>query len=131
MYYIAVSIDVFHALAMIAWVLGLPLLFWHRYSKLSTLYASYSIIFIIVNLTSQYFLNRCVLTEVSAYFWKNTAAGIDTSEWFTVRFSKLIFNLTPNHNLIKRLTEILILISSIGGIYSLTRKKYNVRRQEI
>lgn len=41
MYYIAVIVDVIRALAMIVWVLGLPLLFWHRYSSLSTTYALY------------------------------------------------------------------------------------------
>jgi hypothetical protein len=117
MYYLAVLTDLFHAIVMLAWVLGLPLLFWYRYPKLSSNYAIYSIFFIIVNLSSQYFLGRCILTEISDYFWKHSSAHVDTSEWFTVKFSKLIFGLTPSHFLIKRITEFLILISSIGGLF--------------
>jgi hypothetical protein len=132
MYYLAVATDLIHAIAMVAWIFGLPLLFWHKYNKLSLSYGSYSLFFILVNQVSHYTLGKCVLTSISQYFWEHSENHADTSEWFAVRFSNMIFGLTPTHNSIKILTECLIAVSAIGGMFFSFRKlKYNVREKEI
>ena len=124
MQYLGAIVDLFHALVMIVWILGLPLLYWYRYPKLSLIYAGYCIVFIVINVLSQYILNECILTTLSRYAWVDSTNRVDSNEWFSVRFARFIFGLTPSHFLIKRLTEVLILLSCIGGIYFVyTRKK--------
>jgi hypothetical protein len=122
MQYIAISIDVFHALVMIIWIVGLPLLFWHRYPKLSQAYLWYALTFIIINQVSHYLLGECVLTTASSFFW-NKVKSADAHEWFSVRFAYFIFGLTPTHKGIKIATEIIIAIAAFGGLYSLYRKR--------
>ena len=124
MYYLAVATDVIHAVAMILWIIGLPLLFWRKHSYLSLAYATYSLIFIIINQVSHYTLGKCIMTELSQYCWKHSVNHPDTSEWFAVRFSQIIFGLTPTHVLVKQLTEGLICLSAIGGI-TLSYRKFS------
>ena len=127
MIYLAVATDCFHAFLMMLWVLGLPLLFWHKFPKLSLTYCCFSLAFIIVNQLSQYFLGECIFTTIANYFYQQANDLQHSNEWFTVRASKMIFGLTPSHYGIKIATEILIGISTVGGIFSLYRK-YKIRR---
>lgn len=120
---VAIAIDFLHALLMVVWVVGLPLLFWHRFPKLSLAYCAFSLAFIIVNQASQYFLGECIFTTLAGWLYAHTDAGAP-QEWFTVRLALAIFGLIPTHRSIKLLTEILIGVSAIGGIYhSLFRRK--------
>jgi hypothetical protein len=113
MIYFGTCVDVFHALVMIVWIAGLPLLFWHRYPKLTIAYCIYSIIFIIINQLSQYFLGECILTTLARYY----QSGQSDNEWFAVKFAKFIFGLTPTHKGVKIATEVLIAIAAVGSIY--------------
>lgn len=122
MIYVAIFVDVLHSLLMVIWVVGLPLLFWHRFPKLSLAYCTFSLAFIIVNQASQYFLGECVFTTLAGWLYAHTDAGAP-QEWFTVRLAHTIFGLIPTHRSIKLLTEILIGVSAIGGIYSLFGRK--------
>lgn len=123
MYYIAVSIQVFHALVMMLWILGLPLLFWHRYPKLTIGYACFALVFIIINQISHYTLGECILTTMERWCWDHSGHHITTEQWFSVRFAHFIFGFTPSHHGIKVATELLIAISAIGGL-SITLKKF-------
>lgn len=130
MLYLAVATDVFHAMLMAAWVIGMPLLFWHRYPKASAIYCVFSLLFIIVNQISHYTLGCCVFTTIADWFYRHAGQGAP-EEWFTVRLSRFIFGLTPTHRGIKILTEILIGFSAMGGIYLFIRRKHNhVARKE-
>jgi len=120
----AIATDLIHALLMVAWILGLPLLFWHRFPKLSVSYCVFSLAFIIVNQASQYFLGECVFTTIAVWLYTHTNVGAP-QEWFTVRLAQAIFGLIPTHRSIKLLTEILIGVSAVGGIYSLFGRKHN------
>lgn len=117
MQYLGALTDVIHALLMIAWIAGLPLLFWHRYPKVTLIYCCYSILFILINQISQWVLNECIFTTIARYFWSYGPTSHDVNEWFSVRFVRVIFGLTPTHRVIKRLTEILIAIFTLGGMY--------------
>ena len=116
--FLGAGIDLVHALSMAAWVLGLPLLFWHRFPRLTTAYAIYAIAFVIVNQVSQALLGECVLTTLARAGWEHgTAAGGPgpaSDAWFTVRLSEAIFHLTPSHRGIKLVTETLIFITAVG-----------------
>jgi hypothetical protein len=127
MHYIAVSIQVFHALVMVIWILGLPLLFWHRYPKLTIGYACFAIVFIIINQVSHYTLGECVLTTAERWCWKHSLQHEPTEQWFSVRFAQFIFGLTPTHRDIKIASEVLIAISAAGGSF-FVYKKFNLRK---
>lgn len=130
MLYIAVAIDVIHALLMVAWVVGIPLLFWRRWPKISFWYCIFSIAFIIVNQVSHYTLGECVFTTFANWFYSLAGRGAP-DEWFTVRISRMIFGFVPSQRGIKILTEILCGISAFGGILLFWRRKENVAREKI
>jgi hypothetical protein len=113
------AIDAIHALAMTVWLLGLPLLFWRRWPRVSTAYGVYAVLFVVVTRVSHYALGECFLTRLSRLFWSAGPAGRETDEWFTVRFARLIFGLTPSHRLIALASEALILVTAIGVLVSL------------
>lgn len=122
MQYVAGAIDVFHALVMVLWIAGLPLLFWHRYPKLSHAYFWYALIFIIINQVSRHYLGECILTTIARYCYSKNDNPIH-NEWFVVRAAYFIFGLTPSHRGIKIATEVLVAIAAIGGLYSIYRKR--------
>jgi len=118
MHYLAVSIDVFHALVMLLWILGLPLLFWHKFPKLTIIYAVFAILFIIVNQISHYTLDECIFTTLSRKCFELADPNHpSTKEWFTVKFANFIFGCAPKHKSIKIISEILIAISAIGMFF--------------
>ncbi len=96
-------VDFLHALLMVAWVAGLPLLFWRRHPRLSRLYAVYAVVFIVLNQGSRLFLGECFLTTLSRYLWEHGGAPPRSApdEWFTVRVALAVFHLTPSHRSIK------------------------------
>jgi pimeloyl-ACP methyl ester carboxylesterase len=50
---LAGTVDLAHALSMLAWGLGLPLLAWHRFPRLSRTYMWFAIAFIFISVVSQ------------------------------------------------------------------------------
>lgn len=129
MLYIAVAIDMLHALLMVAWIVGLPLLFWRGLPRVSFVYCIFSIVFIIVNQVSHYTLGECVFTTIANWFYSQAGHGAP-DEWFTVRMTHLIFGVVPSHRGIKVATEVLIGISAVGGMLTFFRRKVNARRKE-
>jgi hypothetical protein len=116
-------VDLLHALLMVAWVAGLPLLFWRRCPWLSRLYAVYAVVFIVLNQSSQLFLGECFLTTLSRYLWQRGGAPPRSApgEWFTVRVALAVFHATPSHRSIKILSEVLIFITAVGMLMSTRR----------
>lgn len=117
MIYIAIAVDLFHAAAMVAWIVGLPFLFYHKYPRISFAYGCFALLFIVVNLTSQKFLGECVITTIANYFYQK-AGVINVSDWFTVRLSRFVFGLTPSHRGVKLATEFFIGVAAVGGLIS-------------
>ena len=111
------SIDLVHALLMAAWILGLPLLFWRSWPRLTRAYAIYAIVFIVANRVSFALLGECFLTTLARACWRS-ASGIarsgESNEWFTVRIAETIFHLTPSRRSIKLVSEMLILVTAVG-----------------
>lgn len=114
-------IDAIHAFAMASWILGLPLLFWHRWPRLSTAYGIYAVAFVVLTRMSHFAYGECFLTRLSRQFWSAAPAARQTDEWFTVRFARLVFGLTPSHRAIALGSEALILVTAIGVLVSLHR----------
>jgi len=55
---------------MLAWGLGLPLLFWHRWPRISRAQAWFVIGFVGTSLLSQPTLGECVLTTLARELWE-------------------------------------------------------------
>jgi len=107
-------------------VLGLPLLFWHRWPRLTKAYGIYAISFIVLSQGSHYLTGECFLTALSRYFWQlsGTAPAAGSEEWFTVRFAWAIFRMTPSHRSIVIASELLILLTAFGTLVSMRRLRH-------
>lgn len=117
-------VDLLHSLLMAAWVIGFPLLVWHRWPRLTRAYCVYSIAFVILNQVSQALLGECFLTTIARMCWMRAPAGsvpTGMNEWFTVRLAQAIFHLTPTHRSIKLLSEILVVLTAVGVLVAYRR----------
>jgi hypothetical protein len=114
------GVDFVHALLMAAWIVGLPLLFVRRWPSLTRAYAIYAIAFIVLSQASEWLLGECFLTTIAGQLWTQVGASVpvDTSEWFTVRLAKWIFDMAPSHRSIVIASEVLILVTSVGVVFS-------------
>jgi len=116
-------VDFLHALLMVAWVAGLPLLFWHRSPRATRWYAIYAVAFIVLNQASRLVLGHCFLTSLASWLWEHGGAPPRSApdEWFTVRVATAVFHLTPSHRSITLISEVLIGVTAIGMLWSLRR----------
>ena len=110
---LAASIDFVHALLMVVWIGGLPLLFWRRWPRLTRAYGVYAVAFIIVSQASHLVLGECFLTTLAGLCSRSATAAA-SGEWFTVRVAQAVFHLTPSHRSIVWVSEALILITAMG-----------------
>lgn len=116
-------VDLLHAVFMVAWVAGLPLLFWRRYPRLSRLYAIFALVFVVLYQGSRLAFGECFLTSLSRWMWQHPSAGGDSlppsSEWFTVRVSRAIFGMAPSQRAIVWTGHALATITAVGMLWSL------------
>jgi hypothetical protein len=117
---LAAAVDLAHAIFMTAWVLGLPLLFWHRWPRLTRAYGVYAIAFVVVSQISRQVLGECFLTTLARALYRLAApSGISNGEWFTVRAARAVFQFAPSHRAISLVSEGLILLTAAGALWSL------------
>lgn len=120
---VAAAVDVLHAALMAAWILGLPLLFWHRYPKLTLGYGVYAVLFVLVSRVSHWIGGECFLTTISAKLWRAGAVvAAESDEWFTVRLARFVFGMTPSHRAVAWGSEALILVTAVGVVFSMSRR---------
>lgn len=116
--FLGASVDVLHALFMVIWVLGLPLLFWHRFPRLTLAYAAYAVGFVVLNQLSELLLGECFLTSLARAAWQHAprAGGphVEPETWFTVRLAEAVFHMTPSHHGIKLASMVLIFVTALG-----------------
>lgn len=119
------AMDVFHALLMAAWIVGLPLLFVRRWPRLTRAYGIYAIVFIVSSQASEWLLGECFLTSIAGALWSRagSAASVDTSEWFTVRLAKWIFDMAPSHRSIVITSEVLIFATAVGVLLTVHERR--------
>lgn len=122
-------VDFLHAIFMVVWIAGLPLLFWHKYPRLTRWYAVYAIVFIILYGASRIFLGECFLTTTSRWLWEHGGSEppVAPNEWFTVRIAMAVFHMAPSHKAIKLIGTILVFVSAIGALLSLGRPRATSR----
>jgi len=124
MWQVAASIvDLLHALFMVAWVVGLPLLFWRRWPRLSRAYAIFALVFVALYQTSRWIWGVCFLTVISRWLWEHPSSSGQSlppsDEWFTVRLSQAVFHMAPSHRAIVWVGYALVVVTAIGMLWSL------------
>jgi hypothetical protein len=117
---LAAAVDFAHAVLMAAWVATIPLLFWHRWPRLTRACGVYAIAFIFVSRLSHQVLGECFLTAIARALWR-LASPVDGSseEWFTVRAARAVFHCAPSHHALSLACEGLILLTAAGALWSL------------
>ena len=123
---VATLIDLLHAIAMVAWAAGLPLLVWRRHPRLSRAYAVYALAFVFVSQLSQWILGECFLTTLARWAWERQPAATappDVDEWFTVRLSRAVFGATPSHRAVVWLSEGSIVATAALALRALRRQR--------
>ena len=127
---LAAMLDAVHALLMVAWMAGIPLLFWHPWRRLSRGCAIHSIAFIVVSQASQWLLGECFLTTSARWLWRRgsgTPPFERHGDWFTVRFSEAVFHLRPTQRAISISWELLVLVCALGLFLSYRRARWRAR----
>ena len=119
------AVDVFHALLMAGWILGMPLLFWHGRPRLTRAYAFFSLAFVVVSQVSRLVLGECIFTTLARWLWNHEPGTPDAhaapDEWFSVRLARAIFDMAPSHRVIALTSEFLSVVVAIGILFSMRR----------
>jgi hypothetical protein len=91
----ASAVELLHGLCMVAWAIGLPLLFWRGWPRVSQAYLRFSIAFIAVSVLSHALLGECVLTTLARELWE-AAGGHREHVPFVVLFTNRIAGFRPS-----------------------------------
>jgi hypothetical protein len=118
---VGVGVDLIHALAMTAWLVGFPLLFVRRWPRARLTYAIYAVTFIVASQASMLFMGECFLTAVARWCGAHDATRVVSDDWFTVRLARAVFGMAPSRHDISRISEALVLVTAIGIIISIVR----------
>lgn len=119
---LSAAVDLTHALAMLVWGAGLPLLLWHRWPRLSQAYMLYSLVFVGISVSSQLILGECFLTTIAREFAQaGTSATIRQHTSFTVRLVEAVAGMRPSERTAVRLWELAIFITSLSMLLYVTR----------
>jgi hypothetical protein len=112
---LAAGTDVVHALAMLIWGLGLPLLVWHRWPRLSAVYTAYALTFLIVSQVSHVWLGECFLTTLARELWRKTGVmGSGDRISFTTRVVETLAGIRPSEESSVLIWEVAILLTAFG-----------------
>jgi hypothetical protein len=122
---LATTADIVHLGAMLAWGLGLPLLFWHRWRALSLGYTWFALGFVVVSQISHVFLGECFLTTLSRALWE--AAGDVTVGSFTARLVNAVAGFRPSEQAVVVVWELGIVATSVAMLWSLYRHRVALR----
>jgi hypothetical protein len=114
---LAMTIDLMHGLVMVVWGLGLPLLVWHRYPRLSHGYVWFAMTFVMLTVVSHAALGECFLTSASRELW-HAAGGGRESVPFTVLFVNAVAGVRPTTRTAVLLWEAAVFVTSIGSLWA-------------
>lgn len=119
---LASGIEALHALSMLVWGLGLPLLFWHRFRRLSEIYMIYAIAFVVVSVASRWLLGECVLTTLARMLW-NAGGGYRDGAPFIARLTNAVAGIRPTERQVVLTWELAILLTSVALLWFRLRSK--------
>lgn len=130
--FLAMLVDVSHALVMLVWGLGLPLLIWHRFERLSHVYTLFAALFVVSSVSSHLLLGECFLTTLARSLW--TASGGWRDEVpFSVVLADTVAGIRPSTQSAVWVWEVAILGTSLGGLWSWrkARSRQSARLTEV
>jgi hypothetical protein len=122
---LAMGVDLVHVLTMLAWGVGLPLLFWHRFERLSFFYTLFATAFVVATVASRLSLGECFLTTLARELW-TASGGYRERVPFTVILANTVAGLRPSARSAVLAWEAAILVTSLGSLWSWHRA--HVRR---
>lgn len=123
----ATLVDAVHAALMFVFFAGLPLLFVYRWPRVSLGYAAYAVSFVVLSQGSQLLWGHCFFTPFAGWLWNRSGWPVDSTEWFTVRLSKLVFHFAPSQHIVSRLGDAAVLITAVGAILRIRSHLQKVR----
>ena len=119
-YAVAASlVDTVHAALMVAYFVGIPLLFYHRWPRVSHIYAVFAVTFVIFSQGPKLIWGHCFLTPLASELWHRSGTSVVATEWFTVRLSNLVFHSAPSHRIISWIGDAFVLIAAVGAVLRL------------
>jgi hypothetical protein len=111
-------VDVVHALAMALWGLGLPLLFFRRWRRVSRAYMWYAFAFVVVSQGSHSLFGECALTTFARQLRALGAPGSPADHApFTVRLVNFVAGLRPSAKSAVLAWEVAILATVLGLLW--------------
>ena len=118
--FLAATVEFGHGLMMVLWGLGLPLLLWHRFERLSRLYMWLSLVFVAGSLVSHQLLGECVLTTLARQLWQSAGVATDHVP-FIVRFTNQVARIRPSTRGAVLIWEAAILIYCVAFLWGRNR----------
>jgi hypothetical protein len=119
---LAAGVDALHAVSMLVWGLGLPLLFWHRFRRLSHAYMLYALVFVAVSVSSHFLLGECVLTTLARELWLH-GGGYRDGVPFTALLANTVAGMRPSRREVVLLWEIAVFGTSAGSVWCWLRTR--------
>ena len=113
---LAALTDVVHAGVMLAWGIGMPFLFWHRFARLSRAYMWFSLVFVVATVGSRALLGECFLTTIARELWL-AGDGFREQLPFTVLLTEWVAGIRPTAREAVLLWEFAVFASSVGGLW--------------
>lgn len=113
---LAAFTDLLHIGFMLVWGLGLPLLFWRRFPRLSRAYMWFTLLFVSVTVTSHALLGECFLTTIARDFWTR-GAGFRDRVPFTVLVTDWVAGFRPDSREAVLIWELAVFASSAGCLW--------------
>ncbi len=101
---------------MLLWALGLPLLLWHGYPRLSRAAMWFSIVFVVVSVGSHQVIGQCVLTALAGYLWQ-AAGGHHDGVPFVVSLTHRIAGVRPSARAAVLAWELAVLAYSVAILW--------------
>jgi hypothetical protein len=128
---LGVAVDLIHAFAMAVWFAGFPLLFARRWPRVRLGYAIYAVGFILVSQTSMIFFKECILTVLTQWLWSHDPTHVVSNRWFTERLAGSVFGMAPSRHIIARISELMVLATAVGVIFSIVRAHRDARSKRV
>jgi hypothetical protein len=114
---LALAVEFSHGLLMVLWGLGLPLLVWHRFARLSRAYVCFSLTFVAVSVVSHQLLGECVLTTVARTLWQSAGSPTESVP-FIVTFTNWVAGFSPDSRAAVLIWEFAIALYGIVFLWS-------------
>jgi hypothetical protein len=123
--FFAATTDILHALAMVVWALGLPLLIWHRFPRISAAYTGYAVVFVVISQASHAWLGECFLTTLSRTLWsKSGAATHEARISFTSRLVEAVAGIRPSEQSVVLIWESAIVATAVALVVQSYRTRH-------